>query len=520
MKHILILQIVVLLVSSINGFSQENKDSLLLKSITNKEHKHEIKGLVLDKDKQTALAFTNIVVLGKSKGSISNENGYFSIDISGLKETDTISFQYLGYQNRNFSVNQLKGTPVVSLKENMISLNETFVFGEEPDAKEIIKKILENKATNYKTRVTKSKMFIRERYTADINKINIEFKKSSFETLNRKIIKLIENKLPNHTTSYTDFLGELYFSETQNDSVKLKVNPIKTISLKDKDIDFSQIESVFENVFANTKEKEYWKMKSGIFSSKIDIKGEEKEEKSGMVSVSANNDNFDDDNNMKTTYYRDNIEYSLEYSLMNDNKDWEFLYKTGKYKYTLAGGTKVNGEDVYIIDFEPQSSGKFVGRVYVSIETYALIRADYEYALGKTGLDIHLLGVGVSMNKFKASIYFEKKGDRYALKYFSRKTGQTVSINRSLSLLKKKERFLFDKKLNEIKGRIKMTQTSEDLTEILVLDENEITDNQFANFKQKKMIKIIYVNQFNDDLWNGFSIIEPTKQMKEYKKMD
>jgi len=31
---------------------------------------------------------------------------------------------------------------------------------------------------------------------------------------------------------------------------------------------------------------------------------------------------------------------------------------------------------------------------------------------------------------------------------------------------------------------------------------------------------IIYVDQFNDNLWKGFSIIEPTEQMKEYKKQE
>jgi hypothetical protein len=28
----------------------------------------------------------------------------------------------------------------------------------------------------------------------------------------------------------------------------------------------------------------------------------------------------------------------------------------------------------------------------------------------------------------------------------------------------------------------------------------------------------IYVDQFDDNLWSGYSIIEPTKRMKEYKK--
>ena len=38
-------------------------------------------------------------------------------------------------------------------------------------------------------------------------------------------------------------------------------------------------------------------------------------------------------------------------------------------------------------------------------------------------------------------------------------------------------------------------------------------------FKEKQDVEIIYVNQFNDNLWEDYSIIEPTKQMKDYKKI-
>jgi len=152
------------------------------------------------------------------------------------------------------------------------------------------------------------------------------------------------------------------------------------------------------------------------------------------------------------------------------------------------------------------------------MNTFALIRADYEYATGKTGRDINLLGIGYTQNHFKASIFFEKKNANYNLKYFSKETGNNSSINRNLSLLKKKKRFLINKKLNEIKAEIKLSVKTKESFEVLVLDRKKISPGQFANFKQKKRTKIIYVDQFNDKLWKGFSIIEPTKQMREYKK--
>ena len=51
------------------------------------------------------------------------------------------------------------------------------------------------------------------------------------------------------------------------------------------------------------------------------------------------------------------------------------------------------------------------------------------------------------------------------------------------------------------------------------LEEEQISQDLFNNFEENNNIEIIYVNQFNEDLWKGYSVIEPTKQMKDYKKL-
>ncbi|MDB4534535.1 hypothetical protein N9242_06645, partial [Vicingaceae bacterium] len=314
-------------------------------------------------------------------------------------------------------------------------------------------------------------------------------------------------KIPKHSVSYSDFLGNLYFSNKITDT--LKVLPIKMVSLKEKDLaDLKQLESMFENMFKNTKEKEYWKIKSGIIGSKIDINEEEK-------------DSIKDPNSSKfqSRYYSASINKSLS-SLISNKRDWEFLHSTGKYNYTLAGGTSFNGENVYIIDFEPTKKGKFIGRAYISMETYALVKADYSYAPGKIGSNINLLGIGYTQNMFSTSISYEKDNGKYKLKYFSKKEGEKTSVNRNVSLLKKRERTLFDKKINEIKVKLSVSVNSKSSKEYLVLSDEEISSKSYMNAKQPKYIKVIYVNKFNEDLWKGYTTIEPTKQMKDYQKQD
>ena len=94
-----------------------------------------------------------------------------------------------------------------------------------------------------------------------------------------------------------------------------------------------------------------------------------------------------------------------------------------------------------------------------------------------------------------------------------------MSFDRPMSLQKKKKRFLFDKKIEEIKIGMEVISRFESSYELLVLDESKISLKQFREFKPNKNIKIIHVDQFNEDLWKGYSIIEPTKQMKNYRKL-
>ncbi|NOR87793.1 MAG: hypothetical protein GQ527_09305 [Bacteroidales bacterium] len=470
-----------------------------------------VKGTLLDQNTKEPLPYANIVILQKNIGTISNEKGLFSLDISKLEKTDTLSFQYIGYKTKAIIISELDSSSIIYLKEDLINLSEAFVFGNPPDAKEIIEKVLENREKNYPKRNVKAQTFIRWRNTSDIEKAIFDLKKNTIEEIDEVSLKLAAEKIPKHNTSYIDFLGDLYFSSKDDDT--LKINPIRVISLKKEEIaELEQMGKTFENLFNKSDEKEYWKIKSGVFSQKLDIDDPVEND-----SIAEKED--ENENTTKTASYNRSINNRLGYSLLSDKDQWEFLHKTGKYNYSLVSGTKVNGEDVYMIDFSPKSSGKYQGRVYISINTYALIRADYHYAEGKMGKDFQLLGVGYKENYFSGSIYFEKKGDSYFLKYFTYKAGSFVSIDRNISLIKKRKRFLFDKKLKEIKVSIIFEVNSQESFEFLLLSDHKIDQQQLKDFHQPKEMEIIYIDHFDDDLWKGYSIIEPTKRMREYIKL-
>lgn len=255
----------ILLITSLQIFGQGLADTL-----SNEESKTEIKGIVLDEAKQTALPYTNIYVLNNNKGTITNEKGHFTLNISDLNGNDTVRFQYIGYKIKLLTVDELISSGNVYLSEEIINLSELIVFGEVPDLKTIVKNVLLYKDSNYREITSKRQFFLRDRDIADFNKFNLNYKKSTIDELDRNMIQTIEDKMPDFVTSFTDFLGYYYSNKNKDDSVKQKLDPIRMVSLKEEYIeDLKNLETIFEGIFSETNDDEYWKVRSGIFGSKL-----------------------------------------------------------------------------------------------------------------------------------------------------------------------------------------------------------------------------------------------------------
>ena len=514
----LILTTIIAIVCFTKGSCQTETDSLITKNYNSNE---VLKGSIFDANDKSSLPYANIILLSKNKGVISNEVGHFSINISNCLETDTLRISYIGYQTQDLTIKDLKDSSVIYLREDNLMLNNITLFGNVLDPESIVKKVLENKNNNYGETNSKKQIFLRNRYTNHMNELNFRCKKSNFSNLDKELIEVLEQEIPKHTISYRDFLGDVYLLQEEEDSVALKINPIKIIELEEKSdlTKLGELEKTFKVVFNNINENEYWKIKTGIIGGKVHVD-------ENSVSVGGGSETEKTDsltvNNPKEPFRSEKwrITNLARFASFEDEKKWDFLYNTNKYQYMLSGATVANGEEVYIIDFEPNKKGTFIGRMYIAMETYALVRIDYKYDTGKTGMDMQLFGIGYTENKFNASMYFEKKENQYQLKYCSKIESSIFSFNRSIALQKKRERFLFDKKLKEIKIGVNLIGNNESSIEMLVLEEDPINQNQFNDFKEKESVDIIYVEQFNEDLWKGYSIIEPTKQMKDYKKIN
>jgi len=502
MKRYLLLLLIIF--SYINVFAQSNT--------IHQNDFEEIKGKVLDADTQLPLAFTNIGILSKNRGTVSNEEGKYLLNIIGLQLSDTVSFNYMGYKAVKISISDLVHAPVVQLSENVISISDFVVYGNDIDAKAIVKKVLENKERNYKPSLQKSRMFIRNRYATDMLKLKVKPLKNTFDQLDENTARLIERSVPKKQLSYTDYYGDVY--STNNKDIdkgeRIKLSPIKIISLKD-NVDYSEIENTFGNLFKDTKDDEYWKVASGIFSTKANFEND-----SSKIDSTYSIEEYK--NTMNSWFFTEQINRSNRFLSMNSDESWEFLYDTGKYNYTMFGGTRIKGEDVYIIDFEAKRRGDFKGRLYISCSTFAILKADYQFAEGKLGTDVNMFGISYKETIQKITLFYENHDGIYKLKYFFRQEGELVGVSRKVELIKKRERFLLDKTIARYKVHLEIKARNLNSIEILVIDDIVISEQEFAGFKSKKRLKVKHVNIFDDKMWQGYSIIAPTEQMKDYRK--
>ena len=93
-----------------------------------------ISGRVTDASDNTALAFVNIT--NNAKGTITDENGYYSIEV--LAETSQLKFSFLGYKTQTITVGNQTVINVV-LVEDASALDEVVItaLGLERDTKEL-----------------------------------------------------------------------------------------------------------------------------------------------------------------------------------------------------------------------------------------------------------------------------------------------------------------------------------------------------------------------------------------------
>lgn len=479
----------------------------------------EISSKLLDSVTKDPIPFASIIF--KNRGTVSNEEGRFNfIYDDKVKSTDTLKISCIGYKTIAQPLDYFKDS-VLYMAPQTNELKEVIITNKNYTAEEIIDKVKENITKNYNTDLTKKRLFLRSSMHQSIPKLNYKLRKSTIKEFNKQFLDSVIQSLPKNSSYYSDILCDLYGNFT---SEKQKITLIKAAELYDKnnEISMEAMEKKFNKIVEkNVKKNSYFKVKSGIFGQKIsmeDMVGKEvdstnAEELKKMMENKKKNEAV-----RKTNYARYRkmaIANMLKNLFFQEDTKLDFIKKSGRYDFELRELTYLGENAVYVIDFTPGWRADYKGTLYVDINDFAVVRADYQNTkpLRKFGL----LGISYRVFLGKGKMIFSKgENDKYNLKYVASETGSSVGIKRPFKIIEKNKHVKGRRKQNEISMKVDVTVVSNDKSEIVVFDTNTLTASEYESYKEKNKVLPVYQKAYDPEFWKGYNIIEPNKAIREY----
>ncbi|NAS31833.1 carboxypeptidase-like regulatory domain-containing protein [Flavobacteriaceae bacterium R38] len=483
-------------------------------------HAQTISSKIVDSTSKKPIPYVTIQLSNK-KGVITNEEGRFTLLLGkNTKATDSLFISCIGYESIGRPLNQFTDS-IIYLRAKAIELNSVTLTNKEYTPEEIIAKVKENMQKNYNFELTKKRLFFRESFHSNLVKSDYTFKKSTIEELNKKFLDSVIETVPKRDDRYTEILCDLYGNY---DREKQKINLIKASELYDKnsDLDLTALEEKFNQIIkSNVKPDSYFKIKSGLFGTKVEA-DELFDEEVDSTDTAALKKELEErkkrEEERKKNFAgsrRSRIGGAFQNLFFMENTNLNMIRKSKKYEFTLLDYTYLGDNPVYVLEFEPKRGADYKGKLYVNTDDFAIIRLDYENVkpLRKFGL------LGISYREYLANgkMIFSKDADSlYNLSYFETEKGTRFGIRRPLKIIEKNKHVKGRRKQNELSVKIDMAVTNVYKYEIVVFNTENLSASKFETFKENNSLLPTYMPAYNPEFWQGYNIIEPNQAIKEF----
>ncbi|GGE36683.1 carboxypeptidase-like regulatory domain-containing protein [Psychroflexus planctonicus] len=472
----------------------------------------EIKGKIIDSELQEPVPFVNIQ-LSENKGTISNNEGIFRLNIDGYEASHLVTFSSMGFEEFQLSIEELQQINTIVLKPSDELLDQVVVTNKQFTALEIIQKFNENRVKNHQLGENRFRLFHRKRNTFIPEQMVFQLKKASNlkkkerKRINKSLAEFDEEISGSQSLGFYESLRDLY---TLSDTILFDLK--KKIYLADSDakndVDEYQ-EQAIRKLFKNFDSEHTFKIKIGILKVADSV-----EVNSSDDNISVGNTDDEDEHQIKPDFSV--TEYpKIAYSEENSIPD--VLSETKYFDYELQEPTIVNGRPQYVIHFEPgRRKGKHKGRLYIDQEDFALTQIDYQLAEGKKTNSVNLKFLGVKFNGYKDSnsIRFKKTENGNYIPYYANATRAAyVFLRRTLTFIENNPN-----RSERIKFKLRfIIETKNEVTDEWVLLEHEnIADKPITSNNFNTSLEIETIETYSPEIWKDYPVFEATKEMKEY----
>ncbi len=185
-----------------------------------------IRGKVSDSLSKEAVPYVNVWIKGSDKGSLTNDLGKFSIDVSGYL-MDSIEFSLLGYQSKAFAISSLLNAESIEVHMNRkaVELKTAIITPIGPE--EYIKRFVNSIKSNYNVEGKNERYYYREiirenknynRFTEavlDVYQPPLNAKKQDTSTIKIKGGHVLDNR------EYITFMRDYVEKQVKKENKKL-----------------------------------------------------------------------------------------------------------------------------------------------------------------------------------------------------------------------------------------------------------------------------------------------------------
>ena len=485
-----------------------------------KGHTQNLSSVILDATTKEPVPYVTVQL--NNRGMITNEEGRFSFRLDkGVKETDSLFISCIGYESIGRPINAFAEN-VIYLQSKAIELNPVIVTNKNYTPKEIIELVEENIEKNYHQGLSKKKVFLRQTFQNNIIQTDYSIKKSTIPALNKQFLDSVIYTVPKSSTYYTEILGDLYGGD---DGDEQKLDLIKASELYDKsrELDYDALEARFnEIVQEHIKTDSYFKIKSGLFGTKLDSLELSVTEVDSTDSVALQQamekekKNKEERKKFFARYQRKTLGNLYENIPIFEDSDYNVLFKPGRYDLSLENFTYIGDDAVYVISFKPKGSQEFQGRLYINSDDFALLRMDFENV--EPLRNFKLLGVSLNEYLAKGELIFDKGQDGlYHLRYYTVLKGNRIGFKRPVKIIEKNKNVKGRRKQNELSIKVDAAFGSRNRYEMVVFDYDPIVSDTYEAFKEHNDVLPTYLPNYDPEFWKGYDIIAPNQAIQEFK---
>lgn len=475
------------------------------------------------------------IKIGTSSHTISNGEGKFNMYFTPENQLTMIEISYIGYETQSLTLKKLEEQNFsIQLKPGIYELSNVNVSDKKEDVASIMAKVKANLKENYQNPSTpfKNTIFVRAQNSFKPKQFNLEiekstgFSKSKLKEINAEIAGFATRLKKAPPSEFTDFLG-VYSSQLTKKNEKMvnysKLSVLKATKIKDesKAVSIDDLEVTAGELFLKHLDTtKFYRIKSGWFGSRdtISFSKTYNKKRDDYRDSKKVKDNSDEPMPPKNIVSAKSSIVSIQTSTHPMyGTSTNFMRETDWYTYTLDGA--VFTEDyklVYVVKFKPnKGKAKYEGTLYITENEYAVVKATYRLAEGKTlgGINLKwILGIKAFENVSNGTLIFKENNatNKYYLQYANIEDGQYFYVNRPLKFIE-----LAKEDRDVLALDLKVEGNMLDKTEYLNLEQKEISEADFKSFKEADF-KFIKINKYDPKIWKEFTTLEPISEMKQF----